>query len=69
MINNYLKMHVCITVNDNKEQMTIGNNIHEQLAGNSDYVDNNIILNIDSPNQVNLYVYNTCKNEIPSIVI
>lgn len=63
-----LKMHITIRTKDEKEQLRIGNSIHFQLVGNKDYIDSNIILNIDSENEVNLYIYNECKN-VPDIVI
>lgn len=63
-----LKMHITIRTTDEKEQMRVGNSIHEQLRGNKDYIDNNIILNIDVDNEVNLYIFKECKN-VPDIVI
>lgn len=63
-----LKMHVTIRTIDEKEQMRIGTAIHHQLVGNKDYIDSNIILNIDSKNEVNLYIFKECEN-IPDIVI
>lgn len=63
-----LKMHVIIKTSDEKEQMRIGNSIHEQLRGNRDYIDNNIILNIDVDNEVNLYIFEECTC-MPDIVI
>ena len=63
-----LKMQVSIKVSDEKEQMKIGNHIHEQLRGNRDYIDSNIVLNIDTDNEINLYVFEECA-EIPSISI
>lgn len=63
-----LKMHMVIkTVND-EEKMRIGSSIHEQLVGNKDYIDSNIVLNIDDENEVNLYVFKECEN-IPEITI
>lgn len=63
-----LKMHITIRTADEKEQLRIGNSIHHQLVGNKDYIDCNIILNIDVENEVNLYVYNKCEN-VPDIII
>ena len=63
-----LKMHITIRTIDEKEQMRIGNSIHHQLVGNKDYVDNNIVLNIDVDNEVNLYIYKECEN-VPDIII
>lgn len=51
------------------ECMRIGNLIGEQLRGNQDYIDNNIVLNYtDSDNVVRLYIFEECKN-IPTITI
>ena len=63
-----LKMQIKITVFDDKEQLAIGNSIHEQLRGNKDYIDSNIVLNIDTNNEINLYVFEECK-DIPTITI
>lgn len=63
-----LKMHVTIRTVDDKEQMRVGNSIHHQLVGNKDYVDNNIILNIDMDNEVNVYIFKECEN-VPAIII
>ena len=63
-----LKMHITIRTVDDKEQMRVGNSIHHQLVGNKDYIDNNIIINIDTDNQVNLYIFKECEN-VPDIII
>ena len=63
-----LKMHIIVKTVNEEEKMRIGNSIHEQLVGNKDYIDSNIILNIDNKNEVNLYVFNECEN-IPNITI
>ena len=65
---NDLKMHIIIRTNDEKEKMRIGRAIHYQLVGNRDYTDCNIILNVYNENEVNLYIFNECKN-VPDIVI
>lgn len=67
-MDNDFKMHVIIITNDNKEKMRIANLIHDQLVGNKDYIDCNIILNDYYENEINLYISNECKN-IPNIVI
>ena len=52
-----------------EECMEIGSRIHEQLRGNPDYIDSNILLNCtDSDNVVRLYIFKECKN-IPKITI
>lgn len=63
-----LKTHITIRTIDEKEQMRIGNSIHHQLVGNKDYIDNNIILSIDTENEVNLYIFKECEN-VPDIII
>ena len=63
-----LKIHITIRTIDEKEQMRIGNSIHHQLVGNKDYINNNIVLNIDVDNEVNLYIYKECEN-VPDIII
>lgn len=63
-----VKMHIKITVDNETEQMAISNAIHTQLAGNKDYIDSNIVLNIDTGNEVNIYVFDECK-DVPTFVI
>lgn len=63
-----LKMEITIKVNDEKEQLRIGNSIHEQLVGNKDYIDSNIILNIDEENIIKIYIFNECES-VPNIVL
>ena len=62
-----IKKQITIKVNgDDKERLAIANSIHEQLIGNSDYIDNRIILNVGE--EVNLYIFDDCKED-PTIVI
>lgn len=61
------KEYVFRTSND-KEKYDIGSRIHMQLAGNEDYISNNIILNIDEENTIRLSIFEGCKN-IPEIVL
>ena len=68
MLNTNERMHISIEVNDDKELLAISNNIHEQLRGNKDYIDNNIIISIDSPSIINISISKECK-DIPSIII
>ena len=65
---NNLKLHVIIRTSNEEEQLRIGNSIHEQLVGNMDYVNSNIVLNIDKENEVNLWVFDECES-IPKITI
>lgn len=56
--------------NDKDSTMYLGTFIHDQLIGNKDYVDNNIILNIDNPNCIVLTIFKETDFEhIPNIAI
>lgn len=68
MFNQEVKMYIQIEVPTDEEKMKIGEKIHEQLRGNQDYIDNNIILNVDEMGAVRLWVFNECEN-IPQITI
>ena len=57
-----------IELSDADDRMAVGTAIHEQLRGKQDYIDNNIILNIDTDYAVELYVMSDCK-ELPKIEI
>lgn len=63
-----LKYKVTIEIDDPDERLAIGTAIHEQLRGRQDYIDSNIILNIDTDYAVELYVMSDCK-ELPKIEI
>ena len=63
-----LKIQVKIFTSNDWEKRKIGNRIHEQLRGNEDYINNNIILNIDEENEINLYIFEECE-DIPKITI
>lgn len=67
-MNDKLKMKITIETEDEKDQMTISNHLHEQLRGNQDYIDNNIILSIDVKNTVKLYIFKECEN-VPDLQI
>ncbi len=62
------KLYIKIEVSTEEEKFKIGNKIHEQLVGNKDYVDSNIVLNIDEPLTVQLWFFDVCEN-IPEICI
>lgn len=51
-----IKKIVDIKCENNDEKVRIGKMIHEQLIGNKDYKENNIILNIEADNEVCLYI-------------
>lgn len=67
-MNKLLKRHVIIRTVNEEEHMRTANSIHHQLVGNKDYKDSNIILNIDEPNEINLYIFKECEN-VPDIII
>lgn len=67
MLDNQLKRKIIITTDSNETKMEIGTKIHNQLRGNPDYVDSNIILNIDDDNTVLLLIYEEAV--IPEITI
>ena len=70
-----MRVKECITIKteDGKEFETM-KKIHEQLVGNQDYVNSNIILNDSSTrcdgtkNEVRVYIFDECK-ERPAINI
>lgn len=68
MLNEKLKREITIVCGDEKEQEHLGNFIHEQLRGNKDYMDNNIVLNIDVDDTIKIYIFKECEN-IPDIII
>lgn len=59
-------INIEIITETDKEKIEIGNYIHRQLVGNRDYIDCNIVLNIDDPRTVILSISEECK-EIPVI--
>lgn len=52
---------------DNDTIAKIGNSIHQQLAGNQDYIDSNIGISLTS-NEVIIW-FDDCKGDIPDIVL
>lgn len=59
-----------IKTKSGEEEFRIADSIHNQLVGNKDYIDCNIILNMskdrndNTENQVNLYVFNDSNTDI-----
>ena len=68
MNNKTFKKKIEIECSSNEEKKKVGELIHNQLAGNKDYIDSNILLNIDEDCKVVLIIFNECKNE-PTILI
>lgn len=58
---------VTIKLHDDSQRGEILSSIHNQLVGNQDYIDNNIVLH-DSDCMVSLFIFSECK-EIPKIII
>jgi len=67
-MNNDIRMHIIIKTNSETEKLAVGEKLHQYLVGNKDYINNNIVLNIDSPNEVNLYIMQECIS-IPEIIL
>lgn len=65
---NELMCKMTIELSNADDHMAIGTAIHKQLRGRQDYIDSNIILNIDTDYAVELYVMSDCK-ELPKIEI
>lgn len=63
------KMYIQIETDTEEEKFRIGDKIYYQLVGNQDYVDSRIVLNIDEPYTVRLWIDNDCVNPIPEIRI
>lgn len=68
MKNNGSEYDIKITTKSNEEKMQIGNEIHNKLVGNQDYVDSNIILNIDEDNLVRVWISSEVNN-IPDFLM
>lgn len=52
---------IVISTKTNEEKMIIGSDIHNQLRGNQDYIDNNIILNADDDCTIRISVFREAK--------
>lgn len=63
-----LKKVITIEVTSDEEKMAVGTAIHNQLVSCEDYINNNIILNIDDENKVLLLIFEDCVN-MPKIEI
>lgn len=57
-----IKREIIIKCEDKKDALVLGNAIHEQLRGNPDYVNNRIILNIDTENMVCLIIMHDAQD-------
>ena len=68
MANKTFKKTIEIECASNEEKMRVGESIHNQLVGNPDYINSNILLNVDEDCKVILVIFNECQNE-PEILI
>ena len=62
-----LRLKITVETTDDDAKFKLGAFIHSQLKGNPDYIENNIILNIDTKNTVELYVFKECT--IPTVAL
>lgn len=62
------KKAIEIECSSNEEKMEVSRKIHNQLVGNKDYIDSNIVLNHDEDCKVMVIIFNECKEE-PEIII
>ena len=56
------EISITITPEDNDKVGDIGNMIYEQFVGHQDYIDNEVILNIDDSNNIRIWIEkDSCK--------
>ena len=67
-MNGKIKYDITIETMNEDEKMAVGNSIHNQLVGNKDYIDSNIILNVDEYEKVRLLIFEECTN-VPKITL
>lgn len=67
-MSNKIFMGVTIKTKDRNTLMNKATKIHNQLVGNEDYVNSDIVLNCDKGNELHLYIMDDCK-DIPEIKI
>lgn len=60
--------YLTINCNSVEAKKELGTKIHNQLVGNKDYIDSNIVLNIDEQYTVQLWFFKECES-IPEITI
>ena len=70
-----IRRQIIIKTQNSDEEYRIANKIHEKLAGNQDYIDSRIVLNMsadrlddDTENEVHLYIFNDSESD-PEICI
>ena len=63
-----LKQAFELPVQNKDEQLKLFDKIHNQLNGNEDYTNGNIIIDLNDPNYVRIVVFEGCESD-PQIVI
>lgn len=66
--NDIHEFFIRIDTDSEEEKLRIGNEIHEQLRGNDDYINNRIILDISQPGIVYFWKCADCQSS-PEITI
>ena len=67
-MNEGVRVYLQLECESNELKKSIGEYIHNQLKGYRDYKNSNIVLNIDEPYTVRLWVFKECK-DIPKITL
>lgn len=73
-MNEQLRRQITIKTSSQEEEFRIAEKIHEQLVGNQDYIDCNIVLNMSADrrdgteNEVHVYIFNDSGSD-PTITI
>ena len=63
-----IRKTIIIKTNSHEEEWEVAKKIHEQLAGNEDYIENRIILSMSTEvpyeveNEVHLYIFEDAKS-------
>lgn len=64
---NQIRKMICIKVKSREEEFEVADKLHRQLAGNDDYVNSRIVLNMskdrddDTENEVHVYIFDDSK--------
>lgn len=53
---------ISIYTHSDEEKLSIGTALHKALVGNENYIHNRVILNIDTPWTIYVYIYNDCTD-------
>lgn len=62
--NSETPLEITIKTRNNQERNIIGEEIHNMLKGNPDYVNNAIVLNIDRNRRVQLWIYDESETRL-----